>query len=113
MHAPDQFENTDPDDGVAVRVTTVNFGNTFAHVEPQFIPTGLDVTTPVPVPDFEIVKVNADCMKLAVTDLNESMVTEHVGPLPAQAPDQPLKLQLPAGEAFRLTMAFFENSKLH
>ena len=49
---PLQPANTDPEDGVAVRVTTVPLENDLEQLEPQLMPEGLLVTVPVPVPDL-------------------------------------------------------------
>ena len=48
-HAPDQREKTEPELGIAVRVTTVPFG--------KLDPDGLSVTVPVPEPVFFTVRV--------------------------------------------------------
>ncbi len=51
-HAPLQPANTDPLAGVAVSVTLVPELNDAEQVLPQFIPDGLLVTVPLPVPVF-------------------------------------------------------------
>jgi hypothetical protein len=48
--APLQPPKMDPPSGVAVSVTTVPLANEAAHVAPQLIPAGLEVTVPVPAP---------------------------------------------------------------
>ncbi|NKE70326.1 hypothetical protein MNODULE_06175 [Nitrospiraceae bacterium HYJII51-Mn-bac16s-1-B09] len=57
---------------------------------------------PVPLPDFVTVKVNVFNVKLAVTDLAASIVTEQ-GPAPEQAPLQPVKSESSPGVAVRET----------
>ena len=51
-HAPLQPVNAEPVAGVAVSVTVVFSGRSTAQVEPHWIPAGLLVTVPVPVPFF-------------------------------------------------------------
>src|SRR4030095_7248238 len=43
-------EKTEPEAGVGVRTTVAPFEKSAAQVDPQFIPSGLLVTIPVPVP---------------------------------------------------------------
>ena len=47
--------NTLPALGAAVSVRFVPFANDVAHVPPQLMPVGFDVTVPVPVPFLAIV----------------------------------------------------------
>jgi hypothetical protein len=49
---PVQPVNTVRDPGVAVRVTVVPSTNDAEHDDPQLIPAGLEVTVPLPMPDF-------------------------------------------------------------
>ena len=49
---PDQPVTVDPASAEAVRVTLVPIVKFAWHVVPQFIPAGLLVTVPLPVPDF-------------------------------------------------------------
>jgi hypothetical protein len=49
-HAPDQPVKVDPDDGVAVNVTTEPEAKLAEQIAPQFTPAGVLVTTPEPVP---------------------------------------------------------------
>jgi hypothetical protein len=65
------------------------------------MPAGEDVTVPVPVPALVTVRVGV-VMKVAVTDRAALIVTRHV-PVPAQSPDQPEKLEAPAGLAVSVT----------
>ncbi|MBI3607017.1 MAG: hypothetical protein HY207_03515 [Nitrospirae bacterium] len=57
VQAPLQPEKTDPDAGVAVRVTLVPLVKPAAQVAPQVIPAGLLVTVPVPLPGLVTVRV--------------------------------------------------------
>ena len=56
LQPPDQPLKTDPDDGVAVRVTSFAVGKVDEQVVPQSTPAGLLVTVPAPVP--ALVKVS-------------------------------------------------------
>ena len=49
---PLQPANVEPEDGVAVNVTTVPLEYDLEQVEPQLMPEGELVTVPVPVPDL-------------------------------------------------------------
>ncbi len=49
---PLQPANEEPEDGVAIKVTTVPEENDLEQLEPQLMPEGLLVTVPVPVPDL-------------------------------------------------------------
>ena len=55
-HAPAQPANAAPAAGVAVRVTTVPAANGAAHVGPQVIPAGADVTVPIAGPALTTVR---------------------------------------------------------
>jgi len=54
---PDQPEKVEPDDGVAVSVTTVPSSKGAEQVEPQAIPEGEEATAPEPLPCFPILSV--------------------------------------------------------
>ena len=59
-HAPpDQPTNSDPLPAVAVSVTDEPSANCAEHVDPQSIPTGLEVTVPDPVPAVDTVSVHS------------------------------------------------------
>src|ERR1700681_4437136 len=47
---PAQPVRTEPEDGVAVRVTVVPLAYGAEQVAPQLIPAGLELTLPLPVP---------------------------------------------------------------
>ena len=55
---PDQPEKYEPAFGVAVKVTDVPLLYGAKHVEPQFMPDGLLVTVPPPVPALVTVRPN-------------------------------------------------------
>jgi hypothetical protein len=57
VQAPDQPAKVEPEEAVAVRVTEVPLLKVAAQVEPQFIPAGVLVTVPVPVPAGVTVRV--------------------------------------------------------
>jgi len=100
--APLQPAKMAPAEGAAVNVTEAPEPNEAEQVAPQSIPAGEEATVPVPVPAFETERVNVCGMKLAVTDLAASIVTEQV-PVPVQAPLHPVKVELAAGAAVNVT----------
>jgi hypothetical protein len=100
-HAPDQPVNVDPGDGAAVSVTGVPWRKLCVQVEPQLIPSGLDVTTPAPVP--AVASASAlSLSKVAVTARSAFTVTVQVA-VPEQAPDQPVNDEPAAGVAVSVT----------
>jgi hypothetical protein len=70
---PLQLLTVEPASGVAVSITWVSRANGSEQSKPQFIPEGLLVTVPVPVPETFTVSTGF-CEKVAVTDLLASMV---------------------------------------
>ena len=54
---PVKPENVEPVSGVAVSVTTVPLENDAPQLVPQFMPVGLLITVPLPIPDFATVSV--------------------------------------------------------
>jgi hypothetical protein len=98
---PDQPANVDPLAGVAVNVTAVFNGNVAEQVLPQEMPTGLELTVPLPIPPRVTnklavvtgggvvgVAINV-AVQLALTD---STAVNVLG-VPEQCPDQPLKVE--------------------
>ena len=62
--SPPQPANVDPESGVAVNCTavpTTNSAESLVQVVPQSIPTGLEVTLPVPVPVASLLAVRVYC----------------------------------------------------
>jgi hypothetical protein len=104
LHAPDHPANVDVPSGLAVNVTSVPAARLAAHVLPQEIPAGDEVTVPLPVPAFATFKPSWTTSKFAATDLAEVMVTTQV-PVPTQAPDQPVNTDPPSAVAARLMTA--------
>jgi hypothetical protein len=105
LHAPLQPAKTEFAMGTAVRVTLALMLYDSEQSAPQSIPAGLLETIPVPVPALLTDKVNDLRVKLAVTSLIASMVTEQV-PVPLQAPLQPVNIESEEGEAVRVTTVF-------
>jgi hypothetical protein len=97
--APDQPVNREPAAAVAVNATAVPLLNPAAHVVPQSMPAGALVTVPDPGPVLLTDRVSAGA-KLAVAALSVLIVTVQ-GPVPEQAPDQPVNVALLAGVAVR------------
>ncbi len=67
---------------------------------PQLMPAGVDVTVPPP----PLVTVNVNCFSVndAVTVFAASMVTMQP-PVPVQAPDHPVNVEVAAGVAINVT----------
>ena len=74
------------------------------------IPAGLEETEPVPVPVLDTVSVGVFKVKVAVTDRAWSRVTTHVLVPVQPSPDHPVKSELTAGVAVRVTTV--PNAKL-
>jgi hypothetical protein len=72
---------------------------------PQLMPAGDEVTVPAPVPALLTVSANGASAKVAVTVVAAVIVTTHE-PVPLQPPpDQPLKIDPPAGVAVSVSIA--------
>ncbi|HET9252662.1 MAG TPA: hypothetical protein VFP58_11155 [Candidatus Eisenbacteria bacterium] len=102
---PLQPAKTEPEAGVAVKVTTVPDGKDLEQVEPQSIPAGLLVTVPVPVPDLFTVRVTPppELLNIAVTVVFAVSVIVAV-PVPEVPPPlQPAKTEPGAGVAVKVT----------
>lgn len=102
--------NTDPNAGVAVKLTGVYTIYVAEHVEPQFIPPISEVTVPLPVPVFAIFKVYSILANEALTVLLLSIVKLHV-PVPLQSPVNPEKLEVASGVAVIVTFVPDKNWK--
>jgi hypothetical protein len=93
--APLQPTNREPVDGTAERITLwppAKVADWPGHEALQSMPAGLLVTAPPPEPDFVRLRGKLPRLKVAVTDLAESIVTEQA-PVPEQAPPQPAKTE--------------------
>ena len=100
---PLQPEKLEPEAAAAVSVTDVFTEKLAAHVAPQLIPGGLDVTEPEPVPFLETVKANTRS-NVAVTDRIADIVTVQVSEDPVHEPLQPVKVDPDCGAAVRVTL---------
>jgi hypothetical protein len=99
---PVQPANVEPEDGMALRVTAVPLLRVAKHVLPQFIPAGLLVTVPLPVPERVTVSVYVVIrLNNAVQVMSPLTVTLPL--LQAVFPDQPAKLEPLAGVAVSFT----------
>jgi hypothetical protein len=103
LSQPDQPEKVAPPAGVAVSLTAAPIvreaEQTFPFA-PQLIPPTSLVTVPFPAVATERVKVFS--VNVAVTDRAASIVTVQF-PVPVQAPDHPVKLELADGAAVNVT----------
>ena len=86
------------------------------QVAPQLMPAGVEVTVPVPAPDFETVIVLVSCVKDAVTACAPpagGMLMTQVVAVPVQAPLQPAKLEPAAGVSWSVTEELLAKLPLH
>jgi len=91
--------------GVSVSVTWVPELKLVLQMPGHLIPGGLVVTVPMPVPDKVTVNLNlgsAVFLKVAETEALAFNVTAHE-PVPLHAPPHPVKLELVAGLAVKVT----------
>jgi len=95
---PLQPVKVEPAAGAAVRVTTVPVVKEVEQVALQLIPAGELVTVPLPAPALDTVSANDCCIKVAVTAV-AAFIVRVQGPVPAQPPLQPLKVEPAAGAA--------------
>jgi len=102
LHAPDQPVKVEVASATAVSVTPAPMVKLAAHVLPQLMPAGDEVTVPPPVPVLPTVRPNWIRSKLAVTDFAASAVTRHV-PVPLHDPDQPVNVEVPSAAAVSVT----------
>lgn len=104
--------------GAAVRVTVVPVLNkelAFAHVGPQEIPAGLDVTVPVPVPALDTVSGNLVTVKFVITVASADIVIVHCVGLPetgVQLEPKLVKLEFVSAVAAKVTVSPWVNWKL-
>jgi hypothetical protein len=98
---PNQVANTEPELGVAVRVTLVPSDTAKEQVLPQLIPP--PVTVPLPSPDFWTERVRSG-PKVAVTALSWLMLTAQVLPLKLSHPDQLRTSEPTLGVAVSVTL---------
>jgi len=102
VQAPFQPKKVESSVGVADRVTEVPLRYLSEQFGPQSIPAGSLWMWPLPVIATLMVK-KIPPVKVAVTDLLASNVTEHV-PDPLQAPLHPEKPEFNTGRAVRVTV---------
>ncbi|HSR97549.1 MAG TPA: hypothetical protein VLM79_10885, partial [Kofleriaceae bacterium] len=90
---PDHPVNVESADVAAVSVTAWLKLKGAAHVVPQLIPAGFDVTVPVPLPARVTVSVKRRSVNVAVTAVAAVIVVVQ-GAIPVQPPpDQPVKVE--------------------
>ena len=112
VHAPDQLANTEvPTSLTALAAATIRAAASetvvppvyvAAHVAPQLIPAGTEVTIPPPVPARTTVRSKLSLVNVAVTLRAWLMVTVHA-PVPVHAPDQPANAETALGVAVSVT----------
>ncbi len=71
-------------------------------MEPQLIPSGLEVTVPRPMPDLLTVRVKRSRVKVGMTDLDAFMVTLHISLLVESHPLQLSNVDPATGDAVRV-----------
>lgn len=107
LHPP----NVEPELAEAVSVTVAPAAKLAAHVLPQFIPEGLLVTIPLPLPIRSTFNTKSPevpvPLKVAVTLLEPDIVKPQV-PVPEQDPLQPLNVEPETGVADSVTCVPFE-----
>src|SRR6266702_3468005 len=102
--SPLQPANVEPLAATAASVTLVPELNGALHVLPQVIPAGLEVTVPLPVPAFTIVRVKGWTLKMAVTVRAWVTLTVHV-PVPLHpSPLQPANVEPLSAVAVSVTL---------
>lgn len=104
--APLHPAKVDPLAAAALKVTLAPLSKAALQVLPQSIPTGDDVTVPLPVPALltSSARVVAELSsKVAVTALAPSMVTVQA-PVPEHGPLHPTKVDPFAAAAFKVTL---------
>jgi hypothetical protein len=93
-----------PEAGVAANVTVTPSGNCALQIGVHEMPTGSDITEPVPVPALLMVIVNVgggNVLKIAVTLVALDTTQE---PVPEQAPDHPANMDPGPAETKRVTV---------
>ena len=102
VHGPDHPVNVEPIAGVALRVMTVPCATSALQVGAQLIPAGELATLPAPVPPM-VTKSVCDATPKAASTVADVFIVTVQGPVPVQAPLQPLKLDPLAGAAESVT----------
>jgi hypothetical protein len=103
VQAPDQPPKVDAPPARAVSVTTAPSAKPALQVPGQEMPAGDEVMVPVPPPAAVTVRLRPPCVKVAVTLAVEFIVRTQL-PVPAQGPDQPVKLDPTLAEAVKVTV---------
>ena len=111
VQLPDQPVNVEPAAAAAVNVTLVLCAKLEVQVLPQEIPAGAEVTVPDPVPARVTVSVywigGGASEKFAVQDVERvASTTLTLAVVPAQLPDQWLKVEPLLGVAVSVTLLF-------
>jgi len=104
--APDQPVKVEPgDDTVAVSVTLVPTLKVAAHVAPQLMPAGVEVTVPLPAPVLLTASCAVGIVNVAVTVVAEAMTTLQVRLLPEHPPpDHEVNTEPACGAAVKVTV---------
>src|ERR1041384_1956838 len=91
VQAPLQPLNVEPACGFAVSVTFALMAKLAVHCPGQLMPTGLDVTVPMPLTVTASWWLFAALLNVAVADASADSVTEQGRCGPVQAPSHPAK----------------------
>ena len=108
VQAPDQPVKTDCASGVAISVTVLPSPTCMLvavlHEVSHWMPAGVLITVPLPMPALFAVNVYMLSTKLAVTVRLLPLNVTVQGPVPVHAPDQPVKVDWALGAAVRVTV---------
>ena len=105
--SPDHRVNRDPQVGLGVMVTLVPGARSRAHASGQSIPSGSEVSRPLPPPSDETVSMKLPGVGGGRTDANSARTSRSASsckshaPVPEHAPVQPLNDAPAAGTASR------------
>jgi hypothetical protein len=103
-HAPDQPVNADEASGDALNTIDVPGAYPSLHDVPQSMPTGFDVTCPLPVPAVPTLNITS-CVNFALTLVAAFMTTVHIVAAPLHPPpDHPLNTESFACDAVSVTL---------
>ncbi len=108
-HAPPQPEKAESELGMAERVTFVPMSKVWSQSSPQFMPLGLELIVPEPMPFLATLSWNSMGANVAVTLWSRPICTVQVGASPEHPPPcQLINLALTPGVAVRVREVSFK-----